>query len=195
MDTPDYLALVTGALQKVQELQEQRESLDAEIMKLEQFISATANLLSDDHRDMAMKAMELNQDLQRVRDSGLTNAVRTVLATAKDWLTVAQVRDRLIALGFNFSLYSTNPLASVSTTLRRMKSEEVETRNTPDGATAYRRKRLAERVKEAQENKEFWTMQEALSGKGVAVPGRSLTPPPRLTDVIEDSLKAALKKK
>jgi hypothetical protein len=141
MDTMDYFELVTNAFEKVEALQKQRETLDAEIMKLEQFISATANFLPDDQRDLMMKRMQVTQDLQRVRDSGLTEAVRIVLAAAEDWLTVAQVRDRLMTLGFDFSLYSTNPLASISTTLRRMKPEEVETRTTNDGVMAYRWKK------------------------------------------------------
>jgi hypothetical protein len=138
MDTATYVGLLSQAFNRLEELQRQRESLDAEIMKLEQFISATANLLPDDQRDLAMRRMETMRELQRVRDSGLTEAIQIVLKSAGDWLTTAQVRDKLISLGFDFSLYSTNPLSSISTILRRMKSEELETRTTNDGATAYR---------------------------------------------------------
>lgn len=146
MDTPNYLALVRNAFEKIDELQTRRESLDAEIMKLEQFISATANFLPDDQRELIMDRLQSGQDLQRVRDSGLTESVRTVLAKEADWMTTTQVRDKLIALGFDFSLYTSNALASVSTTLRRLKPEEVQSKSNADGVTVFRWK---EDVKQA----------------------------------------------
>jgi hypothetical protein len=138
MDDVNYYALITDAFAKMEHLRGQRESLDAEIVKLEQFISATANFLPDQQRDLVMRTVQNLQDLQRVRDSSLTESVRVVLAAAKDWLTTTQVRERLLALGFDFSLYTTNPLASISTTLRRMKPEEVESKSNADGVTVFR---------------------------------------------------------
>ena len=195
MDASDYLTLVNDAFEKLEKFQRDRESIEAETMKLEQLIAATANMLPDDIKSVVMGRMRNLQKLSQLRDVGLTDAIRAILRQAAgDWLTVTNVRDRLINLGFNFSNYSTNPLASVSTTLRRMKPEEVETATVDGGVAAYRWKRLVERVDEAQQNRAFLAMQEALSRKGGVVPSRS-TPPPRLTDVIEESLNTALKKK
>src|SRR5207253_3001518 len=56
---------------------------------------------------------------------------------AANWLTAAQVRDRLVNSGFDLTLYASNPLASVSTTLRRMKPQEVESSEI-EGVAAYR---------------------------------------------------------
>jgi len=145
----NYITMAKNAFEKMDQLQKQRESIDADIMKLEQFISAIANFLPDDQREVVMGRLQSMQDLQRVRDSGLTEAVRTVLAAAEDWMTTTQVRDKLIALGFDFSFYTTNPLASVSTTLRRLKPEEVESKSNADGVTVFHWKdetKLAARV-------------------------------------------------
>jgi hypothetical protein len=176
MNSVDYFGLVSQALSRVEELQTQREVIDTEIMKQEQFITATANFLIDEQRDLVLKRLEIIRDLQRVRESSLTESVRFVLGKADEWLTTSQVRDRLIALGFDFSLYSTNPLASVSTTLRRMKFEEVETRTTSDGITAYRWKNRKAIAKAA-------AIKLGIERQRTGIP-----PPPRLVDVIEESL-------
>jgi hypothetical protein len=137
VETPDYLGLVIAAMNKIEKLQKDREALHIETAKLEQFVFATSNFLSDEHRHLVTERMRLFQDLTRVRDAGLTDAIRAVLTAEGDWLSTTQVRDRLISLQYDFSSYTTNPLASVSTTLKRMKPEDVEI-GTRDGVAAYR---------------------------------------------------------
>jgi hypothetical protein len=161
MDTPDkseYIALANAAIERIEKLYEQRETIDAEVMKQEQFASAIANFLPDYERSLVIRRIENIQALQRVRDSGLTDSVRIVLGNAEDWLTTTQVRDRLLALGFDFSLYSTNPLASVSTTLRRMKPDDVEMKTNQDGITIYR-------WKDNRTAKKLAAMQQALANR------------------------------
>src|SRR5260370_22883641 len=124
MDDPHFLTLINGAFDKLEELQRDRESIEAETMKIEQLIAAAANMLPDDTRSLVVQRMELLRELSRFRDVGLTEAIRVVLRQGTgDWLTATNVRDRLATLGFDFSAYSTNPLASVSTILRPMKAE------------------------------------------------------------------------
>jgi hypothetical protein len=150
MDDPNsFLTLITDAFEKLEELQRNRESIETETMKIEQLIAAAANMLPDDTRSLVMRRMEILRELSRFRDVGLTDAIRTVLRQGTgDWLTATNVRDRLLSLGFDFTGYSTNPLASVSTALRRMKPEEVETTTVDGGVAAYRWKQssLAERL-------------------------------------------------
>jgi hypothetical protein len=151
MDSEHYLALVMDAFSKLEKLQRDHESIEAEVMKLEQLIAATANMLPEDTKGKVMLRLTTLRELFRLRDVGLTDAIRTILRQeAGDWLTVTNVRDRLVSLGFDFTDYSTNPLASVSTTLRRMKPEEVETTTIDGGVAAYRwkHKTLAQRVEE-----------------------------------------------
>lgn len=142
MDDSHYLTLITDAFSKLENLQRDREAIEAEAMKLEQLIAATANMLADDTKSVVMLRLSNLRELSRLRDVGLTDAIRTILKQrAGDWLTVTNVRDRLISLGFDFTEYSTNPLASISTTLRRMKPEEVEVTTVDGGVAAYRWKR------------------------------------------------------
>lgn len=139
MDNADYMAAITDGFSKLEKFYSDRESIDGEIMKIEQFIAAAANMLPDNVRDLTIKRIAVLQELYRVRDAGLTDAIRTILKTAKgDWMTVTNVRDRLSKAGFDFSSYSANPLSSISAILRRMKSEEVDTTMVDGGVTAYR---------------------------------------------------------
>lgn len=139
MDNADYLAIIRDAFSKLEKFYGDRESIDGEIMRTEQFIAAAANMLPDNERDSTIRRIEVFQELYRVRDAGLTDAIRTILKTAAgDWLTVTNVRDRLRKAGFDFSSYSANPLASISAILRRMKSEEVATTMVDGGVNTYR---------------------------------------------------------
>jgi len=139
MDVPDYMTVVDDALTKLEELQRKRDTIDAETMKLEQLIVATANMLPDKIKDLAMRRMATLQEIVRIREFGLTEAAGIILKTATgQWLTVTNVRDRLIAAGFDFSGYTTNPLASISTTLRRLTPEKVESTTIDGGVAAYR---------------------------------------------------------
>ena len=176
-DTAHYFHLGDEALNKLEGLLRQRESLETEIMKVEQFVAAPANTLSGEHKDALLRRLSLTQELFRLREVGLTDAIRGILRiSGTDWLTVTQVRDRMVSLGFDFSTYSSNPLASVSAVLRRFPPEEVE-RTTIDGVAAFR-----------------WKEGEASAAKWAAIQ-RGLKggppPPPGLTkgQVIESLMK------
>ena len=70
----------------------------------------------------------------------LTDSVRETLklATQRDcYWTATEVRDQLKNAGFDFSQYTSNPLSSVNTVLRRFKPSEVET-IARDGVMSYR---------------------------------------------------------
>jgi hypothetical protein len=165
-------------------LHDQRLATDGEILKSEQFISATANLLPESDRTLILDALETLQELYRLREVGLTDAIRGILKSSPgQWFTAANVRDRLIALGFDFSGYTANPLASVSTTLRRAKSEEMETTNVDGGVTAYRWNDTA------HSTAKMAAMKQAF---GISANSARL---PNLTDTIEAALTNALKKK
>src|SRR5579859_3368960 len=118
MNDTDYSTVAAKALIRYAQLVTQREELDIEIAKLNQFLRATINLLSDE--DKQLYAATLAEVLGS--PVGLADAIRQVLKTnALKWLTVSEIRDRLKESGFDFSGYMANPLASVSTTIRRMK--------------------------------------------------------------------------
>lgn len=139
MNETDYATLVKQAFSKYIELRDERETIEAEIEKLRQLIYATANMLPEAQRQAVVRDMAAMKEPIQIRDASLSDAIRSILEkSARKWLTVSAVRDKLVAAGFDFADYTTNPLASVSTTLKRM-VDETETAPI-EGVTAYRKK-------------------------------------------------------
>ncbi|HEX4543288.1 MAG TPA: hypothetical protein VH114_08970 [Candidatus Acidoferrum sp.] len=133
-----YYDLVNKEFEKLQTLQRRRDELDLEIAKSRQFIAATANMLTDRQRDTVLQRIRVIEGERMIAEAGLTDAIRSVLKqNSGEWLTVTQVRDKLESAGFDFSSYKSSPLASISTTLKRLKAEDVETTEI-DGVAAYR---------------------------------------------------------
>src|SRR5260370_41844360 len=101
MTETDYLAIVNNEIEKLKRLNDQRVAIEVEIVKIEQFISATANLLPEGERNLVIDTMESIQEMYRLREVGLTDAIRSVLkASGGKLLTVANLRDHLGSAGF-----------------------------------------------------------------------------------------------
>jgi len=140
MTDADYLRMLESSIKKLDELNWQREQLDMEIAKLQQWIQATVNLLPDEATTKFQARLAEMERESEIATAGLTDAIRgTLQLNYPKWLTVANVRDSLIARGFDFSSYKSNPLAAISTTLRRLaKNEEnIETAEI-DSVNVYR---------------------------------------------------------
>jgi len=138
MNDTDYHAILRTAMTRLGTIGKQREELESESAKLGQFIMATINMLPDAEREVFVKAFDELKAVVKEKEVGLKEACLKVLReAAPEYLTAAKVRDRVVSGGFDFSGYTTNPLASISTTLRRFKSEEVE-ETTIEGVTAFR---------------------------------------------------------
>jgi hypothetical protein len=138
MNDSDYRAILRGALERLAAAAKERDELETECSKLRQFIMATINMLPDEDRSVFMKAYDEVAEFAKSKDIGLKRACLNVLVeSSPEYLTATQVRDKLLSSGFDFSEYTTNPLASISTTLRRCKPEEAE-ETTVQGVTAYR---------------------------------------------------------
>ena len=132
----DYEQLILDAVDRWESLSQQKEEIATEILKLRQFIYAAMNLLPDEKR------IEFQDHFAHMaaRFGGLTDAVREVLKLAaqrQTYFTAVEVRDQLIKAGFDFTDYSSNPLASVNTTIKRFKESEVEYKEI-GGVAAYR---------------------------------------------------------
>ena len=128
---------LSQSLQRFQSLAEQRQQIDVEMAKLRQYMSAAIDLLAGSTKEAWEILVNSAIEESDVSASTLTEAIKRILqVNFPDWLTAAKVRDQLVAGGFDFSSYKSNELASVSTTLRRLK-DEMEVRQT-DGATEYR---------------------------------------------------------
>jgi hypothetical protein len=63
----------------------------------------------------------------------LSECCRDILRQKADWMSPVEVREALLAAGFDFSDYTSNPLSSIHTTLKRMVPEELATETRPDG--------------------------------------------------------------
>jgi hypothetical protein len=139
MNDDYFKQILTNAIANMTALVSHRENLDIQILKLRELIHATANMLMDDkERNKILEVLNAAIRHDGFRDASLVDAIRGVLQeTRGKFLTVSDVRDRLKIYGFDFSEYASNPLASISTTLRRFKPEEVETTSI-EGVAAYR---------------------------------------------------------
>ena len=126
------------SIERFKALGEQRKQTEGEMAKMRQYMSATLDLLDGDLREAWESIVDsIVEGSDAIASSTLTEAIkRTLNVNFPDWLTVANVRDQLVASGFDFSSYKSNELASVSTTLRRMK-DETEVRQT-NGTNEYR---------------------------------------------------------
>jgi len=143
MDDADYEKLLEKTIFKISQLGVEKAQLETEIAKHEQFFFATLNILSEASR-ARIEAKWLPVALALNASTGsLTEAVRNVLRTCyPKWLTVANVRDQLNFTGFDFSGYMSNPLASVSTTLRRIADSKEADAVQTEGIMAYRWKQV-----------------------------------------------------
>jgi hypothetical protein len=63
----------------------------------------------------------------------LTECCRDILRQRKDWMSPVQVRDALLAAGYDFSSYTSPPLSSIHTALKRMVPDELLTETRADG--------------------------------------------------------------
>jgi hypothetical protein len=88
-------------------------------------------------RDVATELQIAGPDVKKT----LSECCRDILRAKKDWMSPVQVREALLAAGFDFSSYTSNPLSSIHTTLKRMVPHEIEANEGADGQV-YRWKTL-----------------------------------------------------
>jgi hypothetical protein len=139
MTGSDYQEIVAQSLQRFQNLYNQREEIDAELVKLRQFMYATVNMIAD--KDRAKWKAEIDSAAGRMiaTSASLADSVRRVFDDHPLYgFTAGSIREMLIEAGFDFSSYTSNPLSSISTTLRRMaETGELQTREDSEGVSLY----------------------------------------------------------
>jgi hypothetical protein len=122
-------------LQKqLEQLLAQRETLDRQISGIKQSIAG-----------LALYQGETGPGPRREFDKvlgdpvGITQAIRDVLRFAPSMqMTAMTIRDQLVARGFDFSHYSSNPLSAINSILRRLDGIEAKKSIGPDGKAYYR---------------------------------------------------------
>lgn len=120
-----YKEAYEKARRELDELTEQREAIDRRMAKLKQIITGLEPLAGPD-------AQEFMQDV--LSQVGLKDACLDVLRLASKPLTPSEVVRQLRRL-FRFDMDYANPVAVVTTTLKR--SKEVMEVERPDGKKAY----------------------------------------------------------
>lgn len=103
MSTDDYRRALEAALREYERAAADRAALDVRLAELHQTIGTLSRLCG----------------LTPTVVFGLTDACRLVLRGAGAPMTAVQVRDRMQAIGFDFTRYS-NALAAVHTVLKRL---------------------------------------------------------------------------
>jgi hypothetical protein len=132
--TDEYMKIFTEHLVRLGALSKQREDIDREIYKVTQMLAACYNMLSEQDQKKSSEAFSTVREFITRRDMGLTDAIRNILQSdPKHWFTPIQIRDRLQESGFDFSGYTSNPLSSVHSVLKRFKPEEVRTSDGIEG--------------------------------------------------------------
>lgn len=121
----DYVKLVTDTLKEIRQMREQYLHLGDELLKRIHFVTATMPLLPEDEQERLQREYRAEIDARDAKEEGLTQAIKRVLRSAPmEFFTVAEVRDKLNATGFDFSAYKSNPLAAISTTLKRLSERD-----------------------------------------------------------------------
>ena len=147
-------------------LDQQKQDLETEIEKITQFIFATINMLTDTERRDYLASIQAQSKDWQISQESLADAIREVIYAAPGgWFTVAQVRDRLVANGFDFSKYLSNPLASVSTTLKRLVPKDAKM-TTIEGVNVFRARNTKE-AKAREETRRLFRLYRSVFGENV----------------------------
>jgi hypothetical protein len=116
----DYDKLVRETLGRIQQIHDEREGMETELVQLEHLVLAASKFVGPLCFQVVKNRLDNLRDRDSIRKVGLSEAVEIVLRNANDPITVSEIRDRLMKGGFDFSEYMSNPLASISTTLKRL---------------------------------------------------------------------------
>ncbi len=121
MSTGEYRRALEVAIKEYEQLVAERQRIDRRLSELAQTIGTLTRLCG----------------LTPTVPWGLTDACRTVLRNAGTAMTPAEIRDRLVAIGCDLSVYS-NALAAIHTTLKRLaEAGELRTAAVPPAKVGY----------------------------------------------------------
>jgi hypothetical protein len=139
----DYTKIADEHLAKLTSLREQKEQIEQDIKATTEMIRAAVNMMPED--DKAKYARDLQQ--VQLKEIGLTGAIRSLLQqNSRVFLAPLEIRDILQQKGFDFSAYTSNPLISIHSILKRFKPSEVEKKLYMDGVTGYRWKKAKKKT-------------------------------------------------
>jgi hypothetical protein len=121
------------ARRKLELAQAERDALNVRIANLERLVETLAAECDSEVQD----AMRTDKPL--AAENSFNNAIEFALRGAKIGLTPVEVRDKMEALGYDFSKYESDPLASIHTLLKRFVKKGLVTVNRlPHNRTEYK---------------------------------------------------------
>jgi hypothetical protein len=137
MDAADYEQVLRDSVNHLDLLMRQRNMLDSEIGRVRQFIGATLPMVPDDAK-VKWRAV-IDKFLKKQPAIGsLASSIRIIFdANPAVGLSAMDIRDTLVKAGFDFTAYVSNPLSSISTTLRRMAEKGDIYKFELDGVNIY----------------------------------------------------------
>jgi hypothetical protein len=134
----DYLQMLQQLVAERENWRERRDEADRQALRLDALIRATAKMLPLEQRAKG----EILLDRLDKRPPGLGMGIRLCLSDPKHhWLTPVEIRNYLFEIRFGLENYTSNPLTSIHTTLKRMVPDEIEVKQLASGSKAYRLKR------------------------------------------------------
>jgi hypothetical protein len=144
IQTPiDYFKMFSDLVERCNERTRQRDEADVEIAKIKQLIIATFPLIPEDKQ----RLFQAEIDAMDEQSAGLLDAIKLVFSTHKgEWLTTSKVHEHLLGNGFDFRHYRANPMASITTTLKRMVPSLLDSMNSGSGILYKRRLTLGDRI-------------------------------------------------
>jgi hypothetical protein len=120
-----------------EDLDERRDVIDKRITKLRQGLLGFGSLCGMDREEVRSEHPELFPD-SIDPDTGLTDAVRDVLwENVETFISPVFIRDTLKAKGYEISKYK-NPLASIHSVLKRLKTQKEVFDSNREGRTVYK---------------------------------------------------------
>lgn len=135
----EYATIFEQHMKKIIDLGAEQRRINSEMEKATEMLKASFANMSDEERVKFVDSFITALEQIEKKEVGLTEAIRTLLqSNSNKWFHAVSVRGSLKASGFDFSGYTSNPLASIHAVLKRFKRTEVKVRKGAAGLKEYR---------------------------------------------------------
>lgn len=152
----EYKEIANRHFKKLGELAEEKRRIEREMKNTSGLIKAVLNMMTDEEKGpylLELRAYEM-------KDASLTQAIRNLLQSTDRYLVPTIIKQLLEEKGYDFSQYTSNPLSTIHTILKRFKTSEVDKVVMPDGSAGYKWKK--QRVRKLTPEQ----LHEAIKGLG-----------------------------
>jgi len=135
----EYEDIFLSHLRKMNGLRVEEARIRTELDKVTEMLRVSFSLMTEEEQSRLLSAFTSVMETVANQELGLTEAIRTILqSSTNEWFGSVKMKDRLVQAGFDFSGYTSNPLSSVNTVLKRFKRTVVKARKDKLGFKEYR---------------------------------------------------------